>query len=107
RLWRARDGKAQGGFAKATHKVSALTFSPNGQCLLTGNYSPPIPRQITLFAYPSGQVQHTFTGHDNLVIATAFHPSGQWVASGGGDDKAILLWDVHTRQILSRLARQG
>src|SRR5262249_47138149 len=76
RLWRARDGQAQGVFAKATHKVSALAFSPNGQWLLTGNYSPPIPRQITLFAYPSGQVQHTFTGHDNLVIATAFHPSG-------------------------------
>src|SRR5262249_57177906 len=55
----------------------------------------------------SGQVQRTFTGHDNLVIATAVHPSGQWVASGGGDDKAILLWDVHTGQILSRLASQG
>ena len=29
------------------------------------------------------------------------------MASGGGDDKAILLWDVHTGQILSRLASQG
>ena len=52
-------------------------------------------------------MQRTFTGHDNLVIATAFHPSGQWVASGGGDDKAILLWDIHTGQVLSRLASQG
>jgi WD40 repeat protein len=107
RLWRAQDGQAQGIFAQAAHKISALAFAPNGQLLLTGNYSPPRPRQLTLFAYPTGQVQRTFTGHDNLVIATAFHPSGHWVASGGGDDKAILLWDVHTGQILSRLASQG
>ena len=107
RLWRAQDGQAQGVFAQAAHKISALAFAPNGQWLLTGNYSPPRPRQLTLFAYPTGQVQRTFTGHDNLVIATAFHPSGQWVASGGGDDKAILLWDIHTGQILSRLASQG
>jgi WD40 repeat protein len=107
RLWRARDGQAQGVLAQAAHKVSALAFAPNGQWLLTGNYSPPRPRQLTVFAYPAGQVQRTFTGHDNLVIATAVHPSGQWVASGGGDDKAILLWDVHTGQVLSRLASQG
>ena len=107
RLWRARDGQAQGVFAQVAHKVSALAFAPNGQWLLTGNYSPPRPRQLTLLTYPTGQVQRTFTGHDNLVIATAFHPSGQWVASGGGDDKAILLWDVHTGQVLSRLASQG
>jgi WD40 repeat protein len=60
-----------------------------------------------VFAYPTGQVQQTFTGHDNLVLATAVHPSGQWVASGGGDDKAILLWDSQTGQVLSRLAGQG
>jgi WD40 repeat protein len=107
RLWRARDGQAQGVFAQVAHKVSALAFAPHGHWLLTGNYSPPRPRQLTVLAYPSGQVQRTFTGHDNLVIATAVHPSGQWVASGGGDDKAILLWDVHTGQILSRLASQG
>jgi WD40 repeat protein len=108
RLWRARDGRAQGVFATVPHNVSALTFAPTGQWLLTGNYFPPRPSgQITLFAYPSGQVQHTFSGHDNLVIATAFHPSGHWVASGGGDDKAILFWEVPTGQILARLASQG
>jgi WD40 repeat protein len=107
RLWRARDGQAQGVLAQVAHKVSALAFAPNGQWLLTGNYSPPRPRQLTLLTYPTGQVQRTFTGHDNLVIATAVHPSGHWVASGGGDDKAILLWDVYTGQVLSRLASQG
>ena len=35
---------------------------------------------------------------------TAFHPSGQWVATGGGEHKEILLWQVHTGQVLTRLA---
>src|SRR5262249_42168127 len=107
RLWRTRDGQAQGIFAQVAHKVSALAFAPNGQWLLTGNDSPPRPRQLTLLAYPTGPVQQTFTGHDNLVLATAVHPSGQWVATGGGDDKALLLWNMHTGQVLSRLASQG
>ena len=107
RRWRARDGQAQGLVAQVAHKVSSLAFAPDGRWLLTGNDSPPRPRQLTLLAYPTGQVQQTFTGHDNLVLATAFHPSGQWVATGGGDDKAILLWEIQTGQVLSRLAGQG
>ncbi|MEE8297296.1 MAG: caspase family protein, partial [Hyphomicrobium sp.] len=36
-----------------------------------------------------------------------FHPSGQWVASGGGDQKEILLWHAGTGEILSRLEGGG
>ena len=64
---------AVGGFlvgAQAPHKVSALAFAPNGQWLLTDNFSPPRPRPLALFAYYTGRVQQTFTGHANLVIAT-------------------------------------
>jgi WD40 repeat protein len=45
RLWRAQDGQAHRVFAQAAHKVSSLAFAPNGQWLLTGNYSPPRPHQ--------------------------------------------------------------
>jgi WD40 repeat protein/type II secretory pathway predicted ATPase ExeA len=107
RLWRARDGEALDVFARAKHKISALSFSPDGQLLLAGNFSPPKPERLTLFAYPTGKVQRVFTGHDNLVIATAFSPSGQWIASGGGEHKEILLWHAHTGEILSRLEGQG
>ena len=107
RQWRATDGKAMGVFASVHHKVSALSFSPNGQLLLTGNLAPPKPKQLTLYAYPSGKQHRLFTGHHDTVIATAFHPSGQWVASGGGDQKEILLWHAHTGEILSRLESKG
>ena len=48
-----------------------------------------------------------FNGHDNLVIATAFHPGGRWLASGGGDHKEILLWSATSGDILSRLEGRG
>jgi WD40 repeat protein len=107
RLWRAQDGAALEVFARPKHKVSALAFAPDGRSLLAGNFSPPRPDRLTLLAYPSGKTQQVFTGHQNVVVATAFHPSGQWVASGGGEQKEILLWQAHTGEVLSRLAGTG
>ena len=107
RTWRATDGESLGVFVKAKHKVAALAFSPDGGLLLAGNFSPPKPDRLTLFAYPTGKEHRVFTGHDNVVMATAFHPSGQWVASGGGEQKEILLWHAHTGETLSRLAGRG
>ena len=100
RLWQARDGAALGVFARPQHKVSALAFAPDGARLLAGNFSPPQPDRLPLLAYPSGKTEHVFTGHQNVVVATAFHPSGQWVATGGGEHKEILLWQVHTGAML-------
>ena len=87
RLWQAHDGAALGVFARLQHKVSALAFAPDGTRLLAGNFSPPQPDRLTLLAYPSGKTAHVFTGHQNVVVATAFHPSGQWVATGAANTK--------------------
>jgi WD40 repeat protein len=107
RLWQATDGAALGVFARPQHKVSALAFAPDGARLLAGNFSPPQPDRLTLLAYPSGKTERVFTGHQNVVVATAFHPSGQWVATAGGEHKEILLWQVHTGQVLTRLEGAG
>jgi WD40 repeat protein len=107
RLWQADAGAALGVFARPHHKVSALAFAPDGARLLAGNFSPPQPDRLTLLAYPSGKTERVFTGHQNVVVATAFHPSGQWVATGGGEHKEILLWQVPTGQVLARLEGTG
>lgn len=107
RLWRTSNGEALGVLARPEHKVSALAFSPDGQRLLAGNFSPPKADRVTLLAYPSGKTQRVFMGHDNLVVATAFHPGGQWIASGGGDQKAILLWNASSGEVLAKLQGQG
>ena len=92
---------------KAKHKVAALTFSAGWWVVAGRQFFSPKPDRLTLFAYPSGKEHRVFTGHDNVVMATAFHPSGQWVASGGGEQKEILLWHAHTGETLSRLAGRG
>ena len=107
RLWQAEDGQSKGVLASAEHDVSALAFSPDGRMIVAGNFSPPKPKHLTLFDYPSGTVRRIFAGHDNVVIATAFHPSGQWLASGGGENKEILLWRADSGEILSRIESRG
>ena len=44
----------------------------------------------------SGKEIATYTGHDNIVLATAFSPDGRWAATGGGDNQEIHLWDPHS-----------
>ena len=107
RLWQASDGKSSGVLASADHPLSALAFSPDGQLIVCGNFTPPKPKHLTLFTFPAGKTQLQFSGHDNLVMATAFHPGGRWLATGGGDNKEILLWRANDGKILSRLEGKG
>ena len=107
RLWQASDGKDLGVLASVDHQLSALAFSPDGQLIIAGNFTPPIPKHLSLVAYPSGKTQVRFSGHGDLVAATAFHPSGRYIATGGGYHQNILLWSPHDGEILSRLEASG
>ena len=108
RLWRAHDGRAEGIFARPQNEVAGLAFAPDGRSILAGRAGgQDVPQRVTLYSYPNGTVQQVLTGHDNVVLATAFHPNGQWIASGGGNAKATLLWHAQTGEVLSRLEGIG
>lgn len=108
RLWQVQDGAPRGVLAQAAHEIAALSFAPDGRMLLAGRLGgSDMPKRLTLYAYPSGVEQRAFIEHQNIVLATAFHPSGQWVASGGGNEKEVILWDVATGQGLARLQGRG
>jgi WD40 repeat protein len=107
RLWDAETGVSRDILAAADHPLSALAFSPDGNFIIAGNFTPPKPKHVTLFTYPQARPHILFDGHDNVVVATAFHPKGHWLATAGGDHKEIIIWDPYDGKILSRLEGQG
>ena len=51
-----------------------------------------------------------YTKHDNIVLASAFSPDGSLVATGGGDNQEIHVWDPktgETKAVLKGTGRPG
>jgi len=48
---------------------------------------------IRLFAAQTGELLHTFIGHDNWVKSLALHPTGKYLYTAS-DDKSIRVWDL-------------
>lgn len=49
---------------------------------------------IKLFILQTGQLLHTFYGHDNWVRSLSLHSSGKYLYSAS-DDKSIRIWDMN------------
>lgn len=49
---------------------------------------------IKLFICMTGELLHTFIGHDNWVRSLAIHSNGKYLYSVS-DDKTIRIWDLN------------
>ena len=96
RLWDGRDGRFLRVLARQGTIVGSLSFSPDGKLLLSGAGEGRGGNNCHVYDIASGKEIATYTGHDNIVIATAISPDGRWAATGGGDTKEIRLWDPHS-----------
>jgi WD40 repeat protein len=85
--------------------VGSLSFSPDGGYLVSGVGS--APTNCHVWSYPSGKEIVTYKDHDNAVIATAISPDGRWVATGGGNDRAIHIWNLRDGTLKQRLRGVG
>jgi WD40 repeat protein len=54
---------------------------------------------VRLWNSKTGSAEGTLPGHQGVVMSLAFHPSGDWLASGGYD-RTVRLWEVATKRLV-------
>jgi len=105
RLWDGRTGAFIKQLADQGTQVGSLSFSPDGRRLVSGVSS--APTHCHLWSVPDGRQLQRYNGHDNIVLATAFAPNGHLVATAGGGNNVIDLWDPRTGKLQQQLAGGG
>lgn len=68
--------------------VRAVTFSPDSRLLATDNHG-----VAQLWDAREGRLLARLEAHEKPILSLAFHPNGQWLASGSGDN-TMRLWGV-------------
>ena len=101
RLWDVTTGKEIRQFVGHARQVSSVTFSPDGQFVLTGSHD----KSVRLWNVADGKEVRRFNEHTAQVNSVAFSPDGALVLSGDGDfwsSTTALLWDVTTTKVIHR-----
>lgn len=106
RLWDGQTGAAIKVLAEQDSGVVSMSVNTDGSKVVTGTgYGPGTTNNV--FAIPSGERLASFSGHQNIVLATAISPDGKTAATGGGNNQEIYLWDIRTGTIQQRLIGRG
>jgi WD40 repeat protein len=97
RLWDGRTGQFLRSLGKQTSGVGVLRFSPDGKRLLStcGTNGCDVEPQI-VWDVASGTRLLQPRYHDNNVGAAAISRDGRLVATAGGDNREIRIWDLAT-----------
>src|SRR5262249_30273306 len=82
-------------------RVEALSFSPDGQVLLTGGDD----TLIRAWDVGSGTELRSFAGHIGRIIGLAFAPNGQSFVSQG--DNTVRVWSLSSGQLLHTFTNPG
>ena len=107
RLWDGVTGQFIKTLANQGTQVGSLSFSPDGGYLVSGVSMQRGHFYCHVWSYPSGKEIVTYKEHDNIVLATAVSPDGRWVATGGGSNQEIHLWNLRDGTVKKRLRGVG
>jgi WD40 repeat protein/serine/threonine protein kinase len=103
RLWDAASGEVRRTL-RHRHAVAALAFSPDSRLLASGtatNWSN-IAGELKLWDADAGTEVATLKGHTGPVVAVAFSPRGDVLASASLD-RLVKVWDVAGRRLRKNL----
>jgi WD40 repeat protein len=103
-LWRS-EGHVLKEFPRLEHTIHAISFSPDSKILVGLD----ITGKGMSWAVPGGNKFSDFTGHDNTVFCASFSPSltGYVVASAGGINNEILLWNPINGVTIQKIKGKG
>lgn len=89
-IWEVKTGNSIKKIEAFDKGLEALSFSPDGKYLVTGERGP----KASLWNIPSGDLVKTFEGHKYWVSHASFSPDGKYLLTGTADE--FILWDVAT-----------
>jgi len=102
-LWDSKSGSLRKALETQQNVIGRLRFGPDGNTLLTTAGEGSLFMQ-KIWDVETGQVLATYKGHDNSVSAADISPDQRLVATGGGKDSEIHVWDIKTGKVASNAA---
>ncbi len=96
RLWDGKTGALKKVLANQGGSVGSLRFSPDGYSLLSTCAAAGCNLAQRVYDAASGKELTAYTKQDNVVGAGAFSPDGGLVATGGGEQFPVHVWDPGT-----------
>ena len=86
-----------------TSSVSSITFSPDGQMLISGSYD----KTVVLWDFATRErIGGPLTGHQGSVLSVAISPDGKTLTSGSLDNN-ILLWELDPQSWIEKACRRA
>lgn len=89
KLWNTYSGKCTRSI-KTKSQVTSILFSENNKEMITAHGIP--ENKITVYKYPSMDIQGYLKSHDRRILQMTFSPTGCILLSAGADEK-LCFWD--------------